>query len=147
MKYCRIFEAESNYTDFVNGSDYVTPNLCVIRSTGGTKCKPPHNQTFSTTLEYGQCYPDLVRYLENKYGFGFGSKRQPIAIEEDIFIGDSFSIHHVGTGQVKFLHISNTPSTVGILLYLEDCKETYYCVSLSNQLNNYYGLTSKYFWD
>ena len=40
MKYCRIFETESNYTDFVNGSDYVTPNLCVIRSTGGTKCKP-----------------------------------------------------------------------------------------------------------
>ena len=40
MKYCRVFEAESNYTDFVNGSDYVTPNLCVIRSTGGTKCKP-----------------------------------------------------------------------------------------------------------
>lgn len=40
MKYCRVFETESNYTDFVNGSDYVTPNLCVIRSTGGTKCKP-----------------------------------------------------------------------------------------------------------
>ena len=40
MKYCRVFEAESNYTDFVSGSDYVTPNLCVIRSTGGTKCKP-----------------------------------------------------------------------------------------------------------
>jgi hypothetical protein len=40
MKYCRVFEAESNYTDFINSSDYVTPNLCVIRSTGGTKCKP-----------------------------------------------------------------------------------------------------------
>jgi hypothetical protein len=40
MKYFRVFETESNYTDFVNGSDYVTPNLCVIRSTGGTKCKP-----------------------------------------------------------------------------------------------------------
>ena len=40
MKYFRVFETESNYTDFVNGSDYVTPNLCVIKSTGGTKCKP-----------------------------------------------------------------------------------------------------------
>ena len=40
MKYLKIFENESNYTDFVNSSDYVTPNLCVIRSTGGTKCKP-----------------------------------------------------------------------------------------------------------
>ena len=40
MKYFRVFETESNYTDFVNGSDYITPNLCVIRSTGGTKCKP-----------------------------------------------------------------------------------------------------------
>ena len=40
MKYFRVFETESNYTDFVNSSDYVTPNLCVIRSTGGTKCKP-----------------------------------------------------------------------------------------------------------
>ena len=40
MKYFRVFETESNYTDFVNGSNYVTPNLCVIRSTGGTKCNP-----------------------------------------------------------------------------------------------------------
>ena len=145
MKYCRIFETESNYTDFVNGSDYVTPNLCVIRSTGGTKCKP-RNQTFSITLERNQFYPDLVKYLENKYGFGFGSRRQPIAIEEDIFIGDSFSKTYVGTGKVKFLYIHDTSATFGILLYLEDYKETYYCVSLSNYLDSY-GMANYYLWD
>jgi hypothetical protein len=40
MKYLKIFENESNYTSYKNSEDYITPNVSMIKATGGTKCKP-----------------------------------------------------------------------------------------------------------
>lgn len=99
------------------------------------------------TIEKGQYYPDLAEYLVDKYGFGFGSIRNPVAIEEDIFIGNSFATR-VGVGQVKFIYINSNRSANGVCLYLEDYKYTYYCVVLNNQTDSeYYGLSNYYLWD
>ena len=40
MKYLKVFENEGNYTLYKNSEDYITPNVSLIRETGGIKCKP-----------------------------------------------------------------------------------------------------------
>ena len=40
MKYLKIFENESNYTSYKNSEDYITPNVSMIKATGGFRCKP-----------------------------------------------------------------------------------------------------------
>ena len=40
MKYLRVFEKETNYTEYKDGSEWITPNVSLIRETGGIKCKP-----------------------------------------------------------------------------------------------------------
>ena len=40
MKYLRVFEKEANYTEYKDSSDWITPNVSLIRETGGIKCKP-----------------------------------------------------------------------------------------------------------
>lgn len=40
MKYLRVFEKENNYTEYKDSSEWVTPNISLIRETGGSKCKP-----------------------------------------------------------------------------------------------------------
>ena len=101
----------------------------------------------SVTLEMYSYYQDLIEYLTNKYGFGVGSKRQPIPIEEEIFVGASFA-EDVGVGQVKFLSIDAVPSTLGITLYLEDYEETGFCVALDTSAESlYYGVAHTYFFD
>ena len=40
MKYLRVFETEGNYTEYKDSSEWVTPNISLIRETGGSKCKP-----------------------------------------------------------------------------------------------------------
>ena len=40
MKYLRVFEKENNYTEYKDGSEWITPNVSLIRETGGIKCKP-----------------------------------------------------------------------------------------------------------
>lgn len=99
------------------------------------------------TLEKGSYYPDLVEYLENKYGFGFGAIKKPVAIEENIILGDSFK-EDVGVGRAKFLHITINRSSIGILLYLENYEDTYYCANLNNDTTStYFGLAGAYMWD
>lgn len=101
----------------------------------------------SVTVEFENLYPDLIYYLENKYGFDYGSIRSPIAIEEDIWIGESFE-EIVGAGQVKYLFIDDSPSNNGITLYLSNYRETYYCVTLNNNRNSdYFGLAGYYMYD
>ena len=99
------------------------------------------------TIEEGLYYPDLAEYLIDKYGLDFGRQRSPIAIEEDIFIGSSFATI-VGAGQVKFICINDIRTTVGVLLYLEDYEDTYYCVAINNQTEHpYYGQANPFMWD
>ena len=40
MKYLKVFEKENNYTEYKDSSDWITPNVSLIRETGGIKCKP-----------------------------------------------------------------------------------------------------------
>ena len=40
MKYLKVFENESNYTSYKNSEDYITPNVSMIKATGGFRCKP-----------------------------------------------------------------------------------------------------------
>ena len=40
MKYLKVFENESNYTSYKNSKDYITPNVSMIKATGGFRCKP-----------------------------------------------------------------------------------------------------------
>ena len=40
MKYLRVFEKENNYTEYRDSSEWITPNISLIRETGGSKCKP-----------------------------------------------------------------------------------------------------------
>lgn len=40
MKYLRVFEKENNYTEYKDSSEWITPNVSLIRETGGIKCKP-----------------------------------------------------------------------------------------------------------
>lgn len=40
MKYLRVFEKENNYTEYKDSSEWITPNISLIRETGGSKCKP-----------------------------------------------------------------------------------------------------------
>lgn len=101
----------------------------------------------SVTIEKYSCYPELVDYLENKYGFDYGSRTNPISIEEDIWVGESFA-NLVGVGQVKYLSIMNTQSSVGINLYLSNYRDTYYCVALNNyRVADIFGIATEYFWD
>lgn len=101
----------------------------------------------STTIEHGSYYPDLVEYLISKYGVGVGKKYNPVAIEEDIFVGNSFA-NSVGVGQVKFIHIGDYRNSAGVLLYLENYEDTYYCVAINSQTESeYYGLARYFMWD
>lgn len=40
MKYLKLFEKEKNYTEYKDSSEWITPNVSLIRETGGIKCKP-----------------------------------------------------------------------------------------------------------
>ena len=101
----------------------------------------------SVTIENHLCYPEVVDYLENKYGFSFGTRTSPISIEEDIWLGESFA-GDVGFGQVKYLYIDDTPNSVGILLYLSNYRDTYYCISINNDRNHeFFGLARPFMWD
>ena len=40
MKYLKLFEKENNYTEYKDSSEWVTPNVSLIRETGGIKFKP-----------------------------------------------------------------------------------------------------------
>lgn len=39
MKYLKVFENESNYTSYKNSEDYITPNVSMIKATGGIRLK------------------------------------------------------------------------------------------------------------
>ena len=39
MKYLKVFENESNYTSYKNSEDYITPNVSMIKATGGVRMK------------------------------------------------------------------------------------------------------------
>ena len=40
MRYLKVFEKENNYTEYKNSSEWITPNISLIRETGSSKCKP-----------------------------------------------------------------------------------------------------------
>lgn len=40
MEYIRIFNNDSEYQQFKDGDDYITPNICLDREINGIKCKP-----------------------------------------------------------------------------------------------------------
>ena len=40
MKYLRVFEKETNYTEYKDSGEWITPNVSLIRETGGIRCKP-----------------------------------------------------------------------------------------------------------
>ena len=40
MKYLKVFEKENNYTEYKDSSEWITPNVSLIRETGGVKFKP-----------------------------------------------------------------------------------------------------------
>lgn len=45
------------------------------------------NSLFPVTLEYMQYYPEVAQYLMDKYGLNYGTKRNPLPIEETIMLG------------------------------------------------------------
>ena len=54
----------------------------------------------------------------------------------------------MGIGQVKFMFIDRQRSTAGILLYLENYEDTYYCAKLNNNVESeYFGLAGDFMWD
>lgn len=102
---------------------------------------------FPVTIEYEQYYPEIVHYLVEKYGLGYGQKKNPMPIEDEIYLGSSFS-SECGEGPVKYIYIDDTPTSIGILLYLANHTSTGMCAALNNVTDsNYYGIAHSYLYD
>lgn len=102
---------------------------------------------FPVTIEEGQYYPEIINYLLEKYGLAYGSDKSPMPIEDEIYLGSSYS-PWVGEGPVKYISIEEVPNTVGIKLYLANHTSTYMCATLNNSsASEYYGRAGKYFYD
>ena len=57
MKYLKVFENESNYTSYKNSEDYITPNVSMIKATGGVRMKayvppPPPQPALAGDVAY-----------------------------------------------------------------------------------------------
>ena len=91
----------------------------------------------------GNYYPDILEDLISKYGYRYGSTKNPSPFDGDIYIK---GFRNVGEGYVKYIATTVADSPIEVLLYLEDYKQTYYCVVLDGYEGNY-GRANEYFWD
>lgn len=84
----------------------------------------------------------------DKYGLNYGTKRNPLPIEEAIMLGNSYA-DSTGSGEVKYISTSNAwDSSLSLKLYLEDHGNTYYCATLTtDHINNVFGCASRHFYD
>ena len=74
---------------------------------------------------------DLYLYLVDKYGLNYGTMKNPLPINEEIYL-QGFT--YTGDGQVKYLCLSTGLPNITTLgwLYLENYKDTYYAIRLRN---------------
>lgn len=102
--------------------------LCAASAASG-------NSLFPVTLEKGQYYPEVAQYLMDKYGLNYGTKRNPLPIEETIILGDSFA-NSTGTGIVKYISTEGTwNASISLKLYLEDHTSGYWCATIDTAVN------------
>lgn len=93
MKHLKKFNNESDYQTFLNGEDYVEPNVCVIDSTSPPSLifkKKGNTFNFPITLTKGtttQEAANLYTYMVEKYNLGNDVvKTCELGADEEIFI-------------------------------------------------------------
>lgn len=65
MKYLRIFEKESDYTQYVGGSDdYVTPHVALIRDTNIIKCQIYEPELYTQVINLQEGWNYFSSYVE-----------------------------------------------------------------------------------
>ena len=144
MKYLKKFSADTQYNEFIGGEDYIEPHVVVIQnSSNGPIVKLKEKEMKILTIENGKSYPDILEDLISKYGYNYGSRSNPLPFDGEIYIKD-FPI--VGEGYVKYIATFGPNVSYTAMLYLEDYKQTYYCVALQG-IEASYGYAWEYFWD
>lgn len=105
MKYLKLFEKETDYQSFVSSSDYLVPNVCLLKEGNEIKCNDivkynrsfivnyKYNSDLETVYSYNSMYFDSFilngkNYIENKYN-NIASKTYNInsfnvSLEEDL---------------------------------------------------------------
>ena len=142
MKYLKKFSAETQYNEFVGGGEYVEPHVVVIQN-GSNEPILKFKEKEILTIEYGKYYPNILEDLISKYGYNYGSLKNPSPFDGEIYIKD---FPQVGEGYVKYFATGSPNATDTIMLYLENYQETYYCVILKGY-DDYYGYAGYYLWD
>jgi hypothetical protein len=142
MKYLKKFSADTQYNEFVGGEDYIEPHVVVIQN-GSNEPIVKLKEKKILTIEYHKYYPDILEDLISKYGYNYGSSKNPSPFDGNIYIKD---FPQVGEGYVKYFATGSPNATDTIMLYLEDYQQTYYCVVLKGY-DSYYGYAEYFLWD
>jgi hypothetical protein len=144
MKYLKLFEEKTGYDSFVGGEDYIEPHVAVIQNGSNEPIvKYKEKEKEILTIEYSKSYPDILEDLISKYGYNYGSRINPLPFDGDIYVK---GFPAVGEGYVKYIATFGPNVSYTVLLYLEDYKQTYYCVALQG-IEASYGYAWEYFWD